>query len=196
VAFWFEYFQPVKHVGVDIQQKHDSEYFTRCVARKGLRDCVKLYWETDQANAGQMCAIVTSEFSGQLDLVIDDASHQYDSTKASFQTLFPLLRPGGLYVIEDWAWSHWKEFQSPDHPWFHKTPLSALVDELIKVTGSAVLEASAIASVVVFQGFVVVERGKLIITQPDSFRLADHISERLTGPIVGDSVASRASDAL
>ena len=37
-----------------------------------------------------------------LDLVIDDASHLYGPTMASFEVLFPRLRPGGLYVIEDW----------------------------------------------------------------------------------------------
>jgi hypothetical protein len=50
---------------------------------------------------------VAHEFSAPLDLVIDDASHIYGPTKASFQALFPLLRPGGLYLIEDWAWAHW-----------------------------------------------------------------------------------------
>ena len=31
-------------------------------------------------------------------------SHLRDETIASFETLFPRLRPGGQYVIEDWAW--------------------------------------------------------------------------------------------
>jgi hypothetical protein len=41
-----------------------------------------------------------------VDLVIDDASHLYDESRASFETLFPLLHPGGLYIIEDWRWQH------------------------------------------------------------------------------------------
>jgi hypothetical protein len=38
-----------------------------------------------------------------LDLVIDDASHLLGPTRSSFNVLFPLLRPGGVYVIEDWS---------------------------------------------------------------------------------------------
>lgn len=36
------------------------------------------------------------------DLVIDDASHVLGPTRTSFEVLFPRLRPGGLYVVEDW----------------------------------------------------------------------------------------------
>ena len=35
--------------------------------------------------------------------MIDDASHLLDPTRSSFDVLFPLLRPGGVYVIEDWG---------------------------------------------------------------------------------------------
>jgi hypothetical protein len=35
--------------------------------------------------------------------VIDDASHLLDPTRASFNVPFPLVRPGGVYVIEDWS---------------------------------------------------------------------------------------------
>ena len=38
--------------------------------------------------------------------MIDDASHLYEPSLASFETLFPLLRPGGTYIIEDWKWEH------------------------------------------------------------------------------------------
>ena len=36
--------------------------------------------------------------------MLDDASHELDYTRASFNTLFPRLRSGGLYIIEDWSW--------------------------------------------------------------------------------------------
>ena len=41
-----------------------------------------------------------------LDLVLDDASHALDPTRASFEVLFPRLAPGGLYAIEDWNADH------------------------------------------------------------------------------------------
>ncbi len=39
-------------------------------------------------------------------MVIDDCSHQLAATRSSFETLFPRLRHGGLYVIEDWNADH------------------------------------------------------------------------------------------
>lgn len=40
---------------------------------------------------------------GPFDVVIDDGSHVQAHIIKSFNTLFPLLRPGGIYVIEDLA---------------------------------------------------------------------------------------------
>lgn len=41
-------------------------------------------------------------YSTQWDLIIDDASHRGLLTQASFDLLWPLVSPGGFYVIEDW----------------------------------------------------------------------------------------------
>jgi len=35
-------------------------------------------------------------------LIVDDASHMGVHTEAAFRNLWPLLAPGGYYVIEDW----------------------------------------------------------------------------------------------
>jgi hypothetical protein len=39
---------------------------------------------------------------GPFDLVVDDASHNGVATAATFTNLWPLVAPGGYYVIEDW----------------------------------------------------------------------------------------------
>ena len=72
--------------------------------------------------------IILRELADELDLVVDDASHTYEETKASFEFLFPLLRPGGIYVIEDWSWAHHPNYQSPDAPFSKATlcPTSCL----------------------------------------------------------------------
>jgi predicted O-methyltransferase YrrM len=75
--------------------------------RHGLGDSVRPYFGVDQADRARVAAIVDGEFGDEpLDLVFDDASHMLDETRASFEVLFPRLRPGGLYVIEDWDWQH------------------------------------------------------------------------------------------
>ncbi len=38
---------------------------------------------------------------GSPDIILDDGSHVSDHQKISFETLWPLLKVGGLYVIED-----------------------------------------------------------------------------------------------
>lgn len=156
VAFWFELFQPHKHVGVDLTRREDSRYFRRYLAGRGLEQRIATHWGVDQADRTRLRALVTQEFDGPLDLVIDDASHLYAPTKASFETLFPLLRPGGLYLVEDWAWAHWPEFHAPRHPWATERPLTDLVVELVEAAGSS---PALVSQVHVFQGFAAVERG-------------------------------------
>jgi Methyltransferase domain len=163
IAFWFEYFSPDKHVGVDLQQREDSQYFKQYKTSRDLDQRIATYWGVDQGDSARLREIVQAEFKGPLDLVIDDASHMYDLTKKSFETLFPLLRPGGLYVVEDWAWSHWPEFQEPAHPWSHEVPLTQLIFELVAATGSCQTHESSqplISNLSLFQGFAVIERGE------------------------------------
>lgn len=66
---------------------------------------VRTCWGVDQSDRSTVLAEVDDFMGpGPLDLVIDDASHLFGPSVASFETLFPRLRPGGCYVIEDWAW--------------------------------------------------------------------------------------------
>lgn len=80
-----------------------TAHLERFIAEQGLDSVVRPYWEVDQADTGRLREIVSAEFAGNpIDLVYDDASHVYGPTRASFEELFPRLRPGGLYIIEDW----------------------------------------------------------------------------------------------
>jgi predicted O-methyltransferase YrrM len=175
VAFWFEWFQPEKHVAIDIALKEDSEYFQRYVRSRGLEGRIKNYWGVDQADSQRLQEIVDKEFDAPLDLVIDDGSHVYGPTRGSFETLFPLLRPGGLYVIEDWAWEHSEPYQKPDHPWAKKKSLTALVFQLVEATGSS---PHLIKNLTVSRGFAVAERGPSSPRQLGNFKLERHISRR------------------
>ena len=136
MALWNELFQPYKLVGIDIQTRGDSEYFRQYSENRNLAARVKPIWGVDQSDRKALRRIVSENFESDLDLIIDDASHYYEQSKISFETLFPLLRPGGLYVIEDWQWAHWKEFQT--HDYFQgKAPLTNLIAEIVVLSGSA-----------------------------------------------------------
>jgi hypothetical protein len=171
-AFWNEHLRPQKLVALDIADRDDSTYFREFVVSRQLQERVKTFWRIDQADAAALRALVQHELGGVLDLVIDDASHLYSPTRASFEVLFPLLPPGGLYIIEDWAWEHWPECHGSDHPFANLDGLSTLVREFVEATGSS---KTLIASVSVFEGFVVVERGPRPQTE---LRLTDEIVRR------------------
>jgi len=46
------------------------------------------------------------------DIIIDDGGHTMTQQITSFKTLFPFLKKGGLYIIEDLHTSYWKTFGS------------------------------------------------------------------------------------
>ncbi|MEE9406676.1 MAG: class I SAM-dependent methyltransferase [Polaribacter sp.] len=47
---------------------------------------------------------------GEIDLIIDDGSHINNHVITSFEYLFPKLKNGGIYVVEDTQTSYWKDF--------------------------------------------------------------------------------------
>lgn len=100
------------------------------VAASGGR--AKVHYGTSQDDAARLSKIIDNDFGGELDLVVDDASHFYDQTKASFMLAFPKLRPGGLYIIEDWSWSFFADYQAPNHPWASHHSLANLAIDLME----------------------------------------------------------------
>lgn len=100
-----------------------------------------VHFSTSQSDRKILEHIVRNELADELDLVVDDASHTYEQTKASFEILFPLLQPGGIYLIEDWSWAHMPGYQSSDAPFSKRHALSNLLFEQIMLMGSAPLIA-------------------------------------------------------
>ena len=160
------------------------------IAERGIGDRVRLHYGVDQGDRAQLAMIVEDEFDGEpLGLVIDDASHLLPETRASFETLFPRLRPGGLFVIEDWNHDHRlgrglaaaladpnpeleteivrRIAEGPLDP-----PFSQLVVELILVQGEA---HEFVREVQVDRRWARVVRGSGEL-DPAEFRIADFIS--------------------
>src|SRR4051794_3795269 len=105
VAFLAQLARPDKMVAVDVEA--ECRPLDRFIDDQGLRGVVVPYFGVDQADDAALNQIMYDEFAGlPIDLVIDDASHLVPETRASFNRLFPLVRPGGVYVIEDWGWAN------------------------------------------------------------------------------------------
>ncbi len=112
-----------------------------------------MYYRTSQDDEAKLEEILAQEFDGPLDLVLDDASHDYQLTRASFEILFPRLRAHGWYAIEDWQWAHAPGFLD----WTDKPALSNLVFQLMMVCAG---RPDLIARIQVFPGIAFVQKGE------------------------------------
>lgn len=143
-------------VGIDIGEPLPA--VQSILANHPVGRSVRLHFNTSQDDIPRVRSIVESEFGATpLDMIVDDASHFYAETRASFQATFGYLRPGGVYVIEDWGWAHWPAWQDPNHIWREREALSNLLFEITMILGSS---GKPIAKIEILSGaMVVITRG-------------------------------------
>ncbi|MGQ0762600.1 MAG: hypothetical protein ACT4OT_11405 [Acidobacteriota bacterium] len=82
-------------------------------------------------------------------------AHLYDPNRASFDILVESLRPGGLYVIEDWAWAYQPETMARFARYQNEKPLACLINELTKSVGTPV---SIIKNITIYPHVAVLDR--------------------------------------
>lgn len=100
--FLHQLFEPTRMVCID---ESGPKPTLEAYRNEGHLDAIRPRYGIDQADRKAISAILDSEFDGPIDFAIDDASHLYGPTRATFETVFPRMRSGGVYVIEDWQ--HW-----------------------------------------------------------------------------------------
>lgn len=109
---WNDYFHNSKIYGIDLYDKSGLNLPARTKIFRG-----------SQAD-GDFLTKVLSE-TGIPDVIIDDASHVNSLTIQSFKHLFPWMRPGGIYVIEDVETSWWeKGWDGKQNPYDYDAPTS------------------------------------------------------------------------
>jgi hypothetical protein len=167
-VFFDRYFRPETLVGLEFEPNRLPKL--DAYARNRAVSTMTIYHGVDQKSVPHLNAMIQKHFSDGIDLVVDDASHWYEETKISFETVLPHVRPGGWYIIEDWSWAHSDAWQAPGNLWEDKPALSNLVFEIVvaHATNSLLID-----KVVLSPGVVCLRRGSLALT-PGSFRLADH----------------------
>lgn len=89
---WHEYFPNAQLYFIDI-----DSYCYQCM--HGLSARAHLYMK-DQANERQLRSFL-QEVGGDFDIIIDDGGHTMRQQQISFIQLFPALKKGGMYIIED-----------------------------------------------------------------------------------------------
>jgi SAM-dependent methyltransferase len=126
--------EELRYLGVDMSPPIEAVEAIR-KSNPRIADRTKFLFRTSQDDAA-LPTEVRRHFNDQpLDLIMDDASHLYAPTKRAFENLFGLLKPGGRYVIEDWAWAHWPGFVVPAG-WRTTPALSTLLFELTMLSAS------------------------------------------------------------
>ncbi len=148
----------------------------------GLEETIRPSFGVDQSDRAALARVLDEAEVDQLDLVLDDASHQYVESVASFDFLFPRVRPGGAYVIEDWRWAH-PQGVDLGGPFAKRanTPMTQMVFELVMACGT---DADIIESVDVLSDMVIIRRGPAVIN-PDTFRLSEQYDE-ISALLLGD----------
>ena len=138
LEMWREYFgKDATIFGIDINPK--------CSERADPPNQVRI---GSQADPEFLRSVI--EEMGPPDIILDDGSHIAKHQRASFRALFPALKSGGLYVIEDLITSYWrpygggyrrpgtaielvKQLIDDMHGWYHNGPVRSAAKD--QVTG-------------------------------------------------------------
>lgn len=165
-AFLHALFQPRKLVAIDFKRRR-SPHLDAYIERQRCQDALVPYYGVDQSDRSRLSEILRREFpAGELDLVVDDASHWLEETTVSFDVLFPRLRAGGLYIIEDWSWAHAAQdvWQMPSGLWSDKSSLAHLVFEIVLACAST---PGLVEQVVIDRDMAIVTRGECRVDTQD-----------------------------
>ena len=101
LKLWRDYFPHGTIVGIDRRLPQRLETGERIQVFQG-----------DQADTAFLSKVASRTAPDGFDIIIDDASHIGELTKATFWHLFDRhLKPGGLYAIEDWGTGYLDNFQ-------------------------------------------------------------------------------------
>lgn len=90
VRMWHEYFPQARIYGLDISDfsRFQTDWFR--------------FFRADCGSETELRKVTDSGI--QFDVIIDDGSHASYHQQLTLQTLYPTLKPNGLYIIEDLDW--------------------------------------------------------------------------------------------
>ena len=115
IKTWKEYFPNAEITSIDILDlKHMEEERVHVL-------------QGDQSDTVFLKKV--NDMHGPFDIIIDDGSHHNNDMKNSFDFLFPLLKEGGLYIVEDLHACYWGASHNTGDPVFIDT-LKKLVDDV------------------------------------------------------------------
>ena len=97
LRMWKRYFEKGSITGIDLYDK------------SALMESRIQILQGDQSDVVFLQEL--TKVQGPFDIIIDDGSHMQSHIIASFESLFPLMPSGGIYVVEDTQTSYWPKFE-------------------------------------------------------------------------------------
>jgi hypothetical protein len=100
LLLWRDFFTNGLIVGLDLNKVDVPDESGR----------IRIY-QGQQQDIGLLDRVAQESAPNGFDIIIDDCSHIGELTRISFWHLFDNhLKPGGIYVIEDWSTGYWDSF--------------------------------------------------------------------------------------
>jgi hypothetical protein len=115
LKMWKEYFENSTIVGIDL---------TDLTHLKEDRVEIEVGNQSDEDFLKRV-----SEQYGPFDIIIDDGSHKSIDIRKSFYCLFPLLKNGGYYVVEDLHTNYW-ERNNITEGWFINENYDTFINDI------------------------------------------------------------------
>lgn len=105
LQLWRDYFAAGPVIGLDLDSVDVADTSGRIKTYQGSQDDHEL-----------LDRIRAESAPGGFDIIVDDCSHLGHLTADSFWHLYPKhLRPGGIYVVEDWGTGYWDSWPDGRH---------------------------------------------------------------------------------
>jgi predicted O-methyltransferase YrrM len=96
LRMWHEYFGESQVYGIDISETpSDVLDLRKLMANLPERMSISIL---DSTNTAQVLSRIGDT---HFDIIIEDASHDLNDSVMIYRNFFPLLNPGGIYIIED-----------------------------------------------------------------------------------------------
>lgn len=102
LKMWKDFYYNSTVIGIDIMEK--------CKKYEEENIFVEIGSQVDENFIFKVCEKYQS-----FDLILDDGSHINEHVIKSYELLFPYLKSGGVYVVEDSCTSYWNEFNGGIH---------------------------------------------------------------------------------
>lgn len=172
LRMWKKFFPFGKIYAIDIYDKSPQEEWR-----------IKIF-KGSQVDVPFLDGMISSV--GEFDLIVDDGSHMNEHVIESFKILFPKLKLGGYYVIEDTQTSYWpgyggdsKDLNHPDTMYtFFKSFIDGLNHEELMIDGyQKTYYDKHIVSMHFYHNMIFIEKG--LNNEPSNFLINNKVKNKL-----------------